>query len=201
MATTRTSLFIGDSITDCGRRTDPEGLGDGYVRLLAEALVPAGTRVVNRGISGNRVPDLIARWAADVTAEDPDELTVYVGINDTWRRFDSDDPTTTEEFARGFGILDALAAEHQPAARRVYVEPFLVPVRPEQEGWLDDLAGKRETVRRFADTAGAAFLPLHDILTAAAAQHGAAAIAADGVHPTPLGHRLIADAWLAARGA
>ena len=56
----RTLLFIGDSITDCGRREDPEELGHGYVRLLAEhfaAHEPTAT-VINRGISGNKVADL-----------------------------------------------------------------------------------------------------------------------------------------------
>src|SRR5690625_5785114 len=52
----RTILFIGDSITDCSRAQDPDGLGYGYVRLIAEhfaAHEPTAT-VVNRGISGNR---------------------------------------------------------------------------------------------------------------------------------------------------
>jgi phospholipase/lecithinase/hemolysin len=35
----------------------------------------------------------------------------------------------------------------------------------------------------------------------AAAERGPTMVAADGVHPTPLGHRLIADGWLAAYDA
>ena len=31
-------LFIGDSITDCGRRQDEEKLGHGYVRKITELL-------------------------------------------------------------------------------------------------------------------------------------------------------------------
>jgi len=27
----RTIVFAGDSVTDCGRRTDPDGLGDGVL--------------------------------------------------------------------------------------------------------------------------------------------------------------------------
>jgi len=38
------------------------------------------------------------------------------------------------------------------------------------------------------------------LLAAAAEDHGAAALAQDGVHPTALGHRLIADAWLELAG-
>src|SRR5699024_2942324 len=58
----RTLLFIGDSITDCGRREDPDTLGHVFVRLLAEQLTAQepGTTVVNRGISGHKAADLVA---------------------------------------------------------------------------------------------------------------------------------------------
>ena len=34
----QTVLFIGDSITDCGRRQDQEQLGNGYVRKVTELI-------------------------------------------------------------------------------------------------------------------------------------------------------------------
>jgi acyl-CoA thioesterase I len=89
----RTVVFAGDSVTDCGRRTDPEGLGDGYVRDLWNDLGPQRPQIVNVGISGNRAVDLRERWATDVLAHEPDLVSVLIGINDTWRRYDEDDPT------------------------------------------------------------------------------------------------------------
>jgi lysophospholipase L1-like esterase len=77
------------------------------------------------------------------------------------------------------------------------MEPFFLPVTEEQRSWLDDLDGKREVVRSLADEFDAAFVPLHSVLTAAASGRPVAELAPDGVHPTPLGSRLIADAWLA----
>ncbi|AYF97951.1 SGNH/GDSL hydrolase family protein [Protaetiibacter intestinalis] len=195
-------LFIGDSITDAGRRDDPDGLGSGYVRLVAASLAARGDRrtVLNRGIGGDRIGDLRDRWEADVLAHAPGTLSVYVGINDTWRRFDSGLVTTTADFESAYrGLLEEARVASAP--RLVLVEPFLTPVTPEQEGWLDDLAGKREAVATLASEFGAAFVPLHRILTVAALHHGPAAIAADGVHPTPLGAELIAEAWEAAEGA
>ncbi|MGG1910274.1 GDSL-type esterase/lipase family protein [Microbacterium sp. NRRL B-14842] len=86
--------FIGDSITDAGRdRSDPGSFGDGYVSLLAPELQAAGATVRNLGIAGDRARDLAARWDAELTPTAPELLTVYVGVNDMWRRFDSDDPT------------------------------------------------------------------------------------------------------------
>src|SRR5437762_2767741 len=83
-------LFIGDSITDCGRREGPHApYGNGYVALARTFLLARyaelGLEVVNRGIGGNTVRDLAARWQDDVIAEQPDWLSVKIGINDVWR--------------------------------------------------------------------------------------------------------------------
>jgi lysophospholipase L1-like esterase len=196
MTTPRRLVFVGDSITDAGRdRADAASLGDGYVGLVARAL--PGTRVVNLGVAGDRAVDLEARWERDVTPSAPDVLTVYVGVNDTWRRFDAGEATSAEAFEATYRRL---LARVPGGARLVLVEPYLLPVRPEQHVWLDDLAGKREVVTRLAAETGAARVPQHRALTRAAAGPGAAALAPDGVHPTPAGSRIIADAWLAASG-
>src|SRR5690606_33196065 len=83
-------VFIGDSITDCGRRDDSEGLGNGYVRLIRDHLLarsPArAPQVINKGISGDRILELSARWEADVIAAHPTVLSIKIGINDVWRQ-------------------------------------------------------------------------------------------------------------------
>jgi len=202
---TRPIVFIGDSITDAGRRDDPGHLGHGYVRLVSEALAARGdTRpIVNTGISGNRAVDLQARWELDALAHDPELLSVYVGVNDTWRRYDSGDPTSTESFEQTYRSL-LRDAQDRLAPRMMLVEPFVLPVTAEQDRWgAEDLDAKRAVVANLAAEFGAAFIPLQSLLLDAAAQHGSgragnAALADDGVHPTSLGNELIAGAWLAA---
>ena len=185
-------LFIGDSTTDCGRRDDaPDYLGDGYVRLVAAAL--PDRHVINVGINGNRVIDLRDRWNIDVVQQHPDILTVYIGINDTWRRYDSNDPTSEVEFEATYR---ACLADIGSASRLILMEPFVAAVREDQQRWHEDLDPKRAVVAKLAAEFGAGFVPLQSVLDVAIAEHGAAAIAADGVHPTELGHRLIANAWL-----
>src|SRR5664279_1819245 len=127
---TRPIVFIGDSITDAGRREDSDGhLGRGYVRLVRDALAARGdTRpIVNTGTSGNRAVDLRARWEQDALAHDPELLSVYVGVNDTWRRYDDDDPTTAEAFEATYRSLLGEAQERL-APRMILVEPFVLPV-------------------------------------------------------------------------
>lgn len=197
MPRTTTLVFAGDSITDSGRdRDDLASLGDGYVSLIAQAVQDRGETVVNKGISGNRAVDLENRWD-DILGAGPDVLTVYIGVNDMWRRFDADDPTSAEDFeATVAGLLQA--AREAGVERILLIEPFFVPVRDDQVSWLDDLNPKRDAVRRLAELFDATLVELHEAVTAAAAEHGAAAIVPDGVHPTPQGSAIIADAWLAA---
>lgn len=192
------ALFIGDSITDCRRRDDPEGLGDGYVRLLSQGPAADHWTIENRGVSGDRVVDLRRRWVEDCLALEPTVLTVYVGVNDTWRRFDSGMETPAAVFERDYAALLTAARDLTTLDELVLIEPFVLPVRPGQEEWGPlDLDAKRAVVRDLADRFDAALIPLPDILGAAAREHGPAAIADDGVHPTPLGHELIAAAWMA----
>ena len=64
-------VFLGDSITDGGRdRNNETSLGDGYVKILADKLRPiypdTDIELVNKGIAGEEVCDLLARVRRDV---------------------------------------------------------------------------------------------------------------------------------------
>ncbi|WP_328330206.1 SGNH/GDSL hydrolase family protein [Kribbella sp. NBC_00382] len=186
----RTIVFAGDSVTDCGRRDDPAGLGDGYVKNLYDELGPDRPRIVNVGISGNRAVDLVARWQTDVLAYAPDVVSILIGINDTWRRYDKDDPTSTESFEHSYrAMLDGLQAE------LVLVEPFLLPVKEEQHTWREDLDPKIDVVRRLAAEYDALLVPADVEFNRQAATVGATTLADDGVHPTAAGHAFLADLW------
>lgn len=75
-------VFLGDSITEAG--AGPHG----YVTLARQAARRGHARrapeVIGAGISGNRVPDLLARLDRDVLARKPDVVVIYIGINDVW---------------------------------------------------------------------------------------------------------------------
>jgi len=68
------------------------------VDSLLATLHPADSiRVLNTGISGNRIVDLEARWQTDVLDLSPDWLSVMIGINDVWWQFrDQLDPDQVE---------------------------------------------------------------------------------------------------------
>ncbi len=125
-------LFIGDSITDCGRRGEVHApYGNGYVNL-ARALLLArypelGLQIVNRGIGGNTVGDLAARWETDVIAEQPDWLSVKIGINDVWRLVANrlNESVPQDEYEQTLRrLLDD--ARRRTDARLILMEPYVI---------------------------------------------------------------------------
>ena len=105
-------LFFGDSITDMGRNRgecdDIWTYGSGYPFLVASALYrqdPTKFQVINRGIAGNRIVDLYARVKADVWHEQPDILSVLVGVNDIWHEFDWQNGVEQDRFERMYEML------------------------------------------------------------------------------------------------
>ncbi|PSL37082.1 lysophospholipase L1-like esterase [Labedella gwakjiensis] len=188
-------LFTGDSITDAGRRDGVgDGLGDGYVRRLADSREFDGVDVVNTGVGGDRVVDLLARLSDDVLAHRPDVLSILVGINDTWRRYDDHDETSVEDFTSRYRTL--LTAAREAGFALVLVEPFVLPVLRAQKMWREDLDPKIEAVRALAAEFDAVLVPADVELGRLAAERGAPSLAEDGVHPTPEGHDALAALWL-----
>lgn len=201
-----TVLFQGDSITDAGRnRHDPFSLGNGYAMIAAAwfgARFPdRGVTFLNRGISGNRVPDLLARWEEDCHVLEPDWISILIGINDVWRGFDHKDPTSVESYEANYRKLLEQTCTRHPKSRLVMLEPFVLPFPEDRIAWREDLDPKIDAARRLAREFEAIYVPLDGIFAAAACRRPPAFWAADGVHPTPEGHGLIAQAWLSAVGA
>ncbi|GAA4625806.1 SGNH/GDSL hydrolase family protein [Cellulomonas oligotrophica] len=200
-------LLTGDSITDWGRDRDqpdsPWALGHGYAGIVAAL---AGARrpdlaltFHNRGIGGDTTRMLRERWERDALALEPTVVSVLVGINDTWRRYDGGTVTDVEEYEEHYrAVLDA--TRERLGARLVLVEPFVLPVMPGQEAWREDLDPRIHVVRRLAVEHGAVLVPADGLFAAAATRAPADRWAFDGVHPTPAGHGLLAEAWLDAVG-
>ncbi len=198
-----TVLFQGDSITDADRaRFYPDDLGRGYAQMAAGwfgARYPERrVRFLNRGVGGDRVADLLARWEADCLALRPDVLSILVGINDTWRAFDSGDPIPTATFEQTYRDLLTRTREALPQTRIILMEPFALPVPPVTDAWRVDLDPKIQVIRRLAQAFGCQFVALDGLFAQAATRREPAFWASDGVHPTPAGHALIAQAWLRA---
>lgn len=195
-----TILFQGDSITDCGRQGEPCGIGYGYVQLISAFLWSAfpelKLNIVNKGISGNRIGDLEQRWDKDCLEIKPDLLSILIGINDTWRRFDSNDPTSTEVFRQGYDRLLTRTRKTPGSTTLVLCEPFVLPYPQDRRAWREDLDPKIAVVRDMARQFNAVYVPFDGAFAAASMAAPCSYWAEDGVHPTLAGHGLMSRVWL-----
>jgi len=189
-------VFQGDSITDCNRdRSVPASLGEGYVKMTCENLPPEW-ETINRGISGNRVYDLEARWDQDCLDHKPDLVTILIGINDTWRRYDSNIASPVAEFEGSLNRISKRVVDS--GAKLILLEPFVLPIPADRIAWREDLDPRIQAVRRVATSYADAFVPFDGIFAASSCRLPMAELAHDGVHPSELGHRLMAAHLLAA---
>jgi len=197
-------LFFGDSITDAGRRekhNHNDHLGVGYVAGVASVLLARHPELrltfTNRGFSSNRVYDLEKRLQDDVIDLKPTVVSILVGINDTWHQFSRSLPSPQEDFQAAYRRI-CTRIRDELGARLILCEPFLLPTPEDRAAWRDDLNPRLEAVRRLGAEFASVYIPLDGLFAAAAHQAPAAYWAGDGVHPTPAGHGLIADAWIRA---
>lgn len=195
-------LFQGDSITDCNRRKlRPKDLGEGYVQLIQETLASQkaekAPQCLNRGIFGNRTTDLKLRWRRDCLHHAPDVLSLLIGINDTWRKYDLGITTSLTKFEENYRYLLDSFKTKCPSSPIILMSPFLLPVTEEQEVWFDDLSPKIACVKALAEEYQTYYIPLQEIFeNHISSEYPPSYWATDGVHPTLNGHTLIAEVWL-----
>ena len=162
-------------------------------------------RFYNRGISGNRVADLKARWQQDALEIDPDILSVLVGVNDlldVYNKTDGPQEVDTARFEADYrDILDRSRAQN-PEVRIVLAEPFILPVGMWQEHythWRAQCDRLGAVVKKLAKEYNAVFLPyqgLFDKLAHDARTPKLSYWMWDGTHPTAAGHEKMAELWM-----
>jgi lysophospholipase L1-like esterase len=198
-------LFQGDSITDNGRnRTATEAnsagaLGNGYPLLAAAAVLAArpgnDLRFYNRGISGNKVPDLQQRWTPDTCDLLPDVLSILIGVNDFWHKLDHGYTGTVQDYEDQYTALLGQTRLALPRVHLIVLEPFVLRVGAVGERWFPEFNQRRAAAARVAKQARATFVPLQSVFDQRVRGAPPAYWAADGVHPTPAGHAVIAEQW------
>ncbi|MFA6714150.1 MAG: SGNH/GDSL hydrolase family protein [Victivallaceae bacterium] len=197
-------LFQGDSITDCGRSRETAepntDLGAGYPALTAARLLAdhpdKNIQVYNRGISGNRVVDLYARWKIDALNLKPDVLSILIGVNDTWHTFSSDNGVEVERYGRIYDEILTWTQNVLPQIKVVLCEPFVLEFGAVSAEWLEEIEARRKIVKELAEEFNFKFVPIQSILNEAVKKAPPKYWLWDGVHPSLAGHQLITDAWL-----
>lgn len=203
-------VMIGDSITDAGRvRPIGErafaGLGTSYVSLvdtLLGAFYPRhGIRVMNLGVSGDTVRNLKARWQTDVIDLKPDWLSILIGINDVWRQFDSPLQTEWHVLPEEYrATLTELVERTRPSLKGlVLMSPYYIEAsRTDAMRATMDRYG--QIVKDVARQADALFIDCQAAFDRVLDAYYPATLAWDRVHPSQVGHMVLARAFLEAIG-
>ncbi|MBA2247312.1 MAG: SGNH/GDSL hydrolase family protein [Chloroflexia bacterium] len=197
-------VFIGDSITDCGRRDAEAPYGNGYVSLVRSFVTAGypklGLRWENRGVGGDTVRDLDARWEHDVIAEQPDWLSVKIGINDVWRAFGTNahEAVPIAEYEETYRRLLRRAVD-VTGCRLIVAEPYVIePDRADPMRVQMDAFGR--VARKLAIEFGAVNVRTQEAFDAVLSTTSPHDWADDRVHPSQPGHAVIATAYLKALG-
>jgi len=167
----QTVLFIGDSITDCGRRDAAAPYGGGYVKFVIDLITAKyperKINFINMGIGGNTVKDLHGRWQEDVIAHKPDWLSVKIGINDLHRHLrDSVEDLAPARYRELYDdILSQAAQKVDP--KIVLIDPFYIRT-PEtaddfQQKVLDLIPQYIDIVQEMSEKYGTKIVHTHEM--------------------------------------
>lgn len=199
-------LFMGDSITDAGRRDTPSGLGNGYAAIvpgLVAAKAP-GLQVdwMNRGISGNTLLELEERWEEDCLALEPTWMSMLIGINDLHRHlfFEDEDRLrcSPAQYAERYEKLLSQVRE-ACGTKFILLEPFYFTAPPgegdNQRAVLEIIPEYLQVVHDLAAKFEAKLVRTHEWGQEIIAQRGSALLCAEPVHPNLTGHAAMAS-WV-----
>ena len=218
-------LFIGDSITD-GNWGNSDGsaqpssvrnhwdmnhiYGSGYMYLCAsyyQGNYPEREyQFFNRGISGNTLNDLKNRWEEDAIAIHADVVSILIGTNDVnvYLKKKGREPFDFSSWERTYrSLLDSLRRDN-PQVRLVLGEPFTACTGNMKK--TDDFALRDSLIRHLGEIVlqiavdyDAVFIPyasmFHHLRDDSVNLPDTYWIW-DGIHPTPAGHKRMADLWI-----
>ena len=201
-------VFAGDSVTDAGRKqpiaeAEHDWLGRGYVRVIESLLgavypdVPL--RIVNVGTSGNNSRDLLARFERDVTSQNPQWVSILIGINDVWRIFDTpaipENTVSTHEYKKNLIAMIEAARALDSLKGIILCTPYYMEPN-ESDLMRAEMDIYSEIVRELAKDYGCILVDFQELLAKYCTVRHSSFLAWDRVHPNQRGATLLAREFL-----
>ena len=191
-------VFLGDSITDAGRKDSPNQLGYGYVNIFSEQLNKQNQQlnIINKGVDGQFTEQIAQSLHPECIFLHPDYVSILVGINDIGLLVASD----VSEQEKLYMLEDSIRAYHEmlfdlsreTTAKIITLEPFIFPKDGAFEEWIPWQKKMSKNIRKLARNYGASFVPLQEPLKQKIEELGYDAITTDGMHLTSTGHEILA---------
>ena len=198
-------VFQGDSITDGVRDRNCWyfNYGCGYPCIIGAKLSkenPGKVEILNRGVSGNKISNMYARMKYDCWNNEPDILSILIGVNDVWHKWIGvNSGIDAEKYYDIFDMLIKHTLDELPKVKIVIMEPFTLKSTANAEIYEEfrkEVELRSEKARKIAEKYSLLFVPLQKDFDDALKQAPAEYWLADGVHPALAGSQLIADTWI-----
>ena len=203
----QTILFIGDSITDCGRRETDAPLGNGYVKLFADMLIirhpEKSITVINKGIGGDVVTGLRDRWNDDVIHSKPDWLSIKIGINDLHRVLQqSPNAVPPQLYQEAYEDIIKRTRDALPKCKLLLIDPFYISTDNAPTSFHGTVLKLLPKYLRIVHSLSRRYRTLHvkthEVFQRLLRNHEQDTFCPEPVHPNLTGHMVIADAVYAA---
>lgn len=198
----QTIIFIGNSITDCGRRETERPIGNGYVKLFYDMLTTRETEknvnIINKGICGDNVLGLQARWTDDVLIHNPEWLSIEIGVNDLLSALNQHlDAIPPKVFRNTYNNILSRTKSALPKCEILLIEPFYISVEANKESFrksvLDLIPEYIEVVREMSKKYKTRLVRTHEMFQNFLKYHEADTFCAEPIHPSLTGHMAIAE--------
>lgn len=192
-------LFLGDSITDIkfNRRFSYKIHGSKvYALQVAKELNKKykNLEFFYKGVASDRTYHVYDRLTKDCISLNPDIIIMLIGVNDAWEHYVPEQyppllrpmkPHMSEIYRRLNCELDGV--------QLLVLLPFMIDSMPEKKPFHKVLNEYREILADMAAENNAQIVDLQQMFNVAQTKVSPSKLAVDGIHPTNLGHKLIAE--------
>lgn len=191
-------LFIGDSITDIkfNRRFNGRIHGKNVYALQAAKQLKKKHKNLKfffKGIASNRTYHLYDRLTADCMDLKPDVIVMLIGVNDAWEHYVPEQyPPLLRPMKPHMNEIYRRLKTELPDAQLLVLLPFLIDTIHEKKPFHRVLNEYREILLDMAVENGAQVIDLQAVFDNAQKEILPEKLAVDGIHPTNLGHKMIA---------
>ena len=193
-------LFIGDSITDVkfNRRKRFTIKGKNIYALQLKKRFKKYSKNIKveiKGIASNRTYHVYDRLTADCINLKPDVVIMLIGVNDAWENYVPEKyPPLLRPMEPHIREIYRRLRTELPNTQVLYLMPFLIDAVEEKFPYHKTLDEFREVLKSIALENGATVLDLQEVFYQAQKSIEPEKLAVDGIHPTNLGHKVMADA-------
>lgn len=185
-------VFFGDSVTEAHRNIiDHNDLGQGYVFNLSKRY--DNILFYNRGISGQRIKDLLLRVENDVISIHPNYCFIWIGVNDAWLPYLLNQASSINSFLSDYKDLVKTIKENSQETKIVLIKPFAVTIGHVSVKIYEDIELFRKQTEIVSSTYELDCIDIKNDVEQRLRFMPANLLFHDGIHPTQKGYEVITE--------